>query len=190
VLEDLAAAVPPASSSSGSDSECGDEAAAAAVLAAGVEPDAAANASSGATPGAAGVHVTQDVCGSSGWRRILVHLAKPQGDGNAASASASCSAAGDTRAAHVLAAAEQLGATCGRSSGAAASMCSLRCWYDTNAEETASQNSPTWQAKLLSSARECIGQAKVALQLVQVSTVATSTQPSPCWAVMEAYIEP
>jgi hypothetical protein len=188
VLEDLAAAAPPASSSSGSDSECGDEAAAAAVTAADVEPDAPVKASP--TLGAVGVHVTQDICGSSSWRRILVHLAKPHGDGNAASVSASCSAAGDTRAAQVAAAAEQLGAACRRSSGAAASVCSLRCWYDTNAEEAASHSSPTWQAALLSGLQESIGQQGVALQLVQVSTVATSTQPSPCWAVLEAYVEP
>jgi enamine deaminase RidA (YjgF/YER057c/UK114 family) len=190
VLQDLAVAVPPASSSNGSDSDCGHEAAAAAGAPASVEPGAAADASSGAAPGAVGVHVTQGACGSSGWRRILVHLETTHNDGSAAADSASCGPADDTRAAQAAAAADQIGAACRRSGGAAGNVCSLRCWYDVAPEEAASQSNATWQAMLLFSARECIGQQGVAVQLVQVSTVAMSTQLGPCWAVLEAYVEP
>jgi hypothetical protein len=117
-----------------------------------------------------------------------VHLAKAHIDGTAAD-SASCGPADDTRAAQVAAAAEQIGAACRQSGVAAASVCSLRCWYGADTLEAVGQSSPTWQAMLLSRSRECIGQA-VELQLVQVSSVATSTQPSPSWAVLEAYVEP
>jgi hypothetical protein len=187
VLEDLAAAAaaPPSSSSSDGGSDCEQETAA--VLA-GTLPDAQ-HASIGCSQDAAGVgvHITQDAGSSSScWRRILVHLTGQQRCDNTSS---SCNSSADDQAAQAVAAAEQMAALC-RSASGAASVCSLRCWHAVAGADGSSQSSAKWQAALVSRLQEGTGQQQMALQSVQVCAVATSMQPGPCWAVIEAYVEP
>lgn len=188
VLADLASPPPPPASSSGSDSDSDCEQEAAAAAPADAQPGAAASGGSGAAAAAAaaiGVHLTQDACGSSGWRRLLVHLTGQHGrDG------AGCSSADEQRAAQVVAVAEQVAAACRRCGGAAGSVCSLRCWYAIDGPAGGSQSNLAWQASLVSSAQKCTGQPELVMQSVQVSRIATSVQPGPCWAVMEVYVAP
>lgn len=186
MLEDLAAAAPPAaSSSSDGDSDCEQETAAA-VAPASAQPSGQHGSACSKDAAAAGVHISQDTCSSSGWRRVLVQLEGQQGT---VSDRGSSSSADDKRAQQVAVAADQMAAII-RSAGAAAGVCSLRCWYAVDSRDAGSQSNAAWQAVLVSRLREGIGQQEMALQAVQVCTVATSTQPGPCWAVVEAFVAP